>query len=312
MKLAFSLLNKIKEQLKSQPGNENSTEMPPNADADSISQEEISEQEAPIISVRELELLYSVCSHIQTAGAGQVFQQITESVLNFLGGDCCSIWEVNHGQAREPIRRGFALSSRHKTHDTLPSLDFEVSSLVLATGEPLVSTQAGKDLRIPKSEYIIPAKVLALPLLRGKEKIGAFSIWVEAAEEKPNITSIEIELLATLAQMLCLGLYNYRQFSQSEHNQRLEKELQIAREIQQGMAPQALPVIPGISLETRTVAANQVGGDYVDIIQTHDGKIGLVIGDVMGKGVPAALFMVMTRTVFRAVAKGNLLPNQVL
>ncbi|MFZ3170732.1 MAG: GAF domain-containing SpoIIE family protein phosphatase [Carboxydocellales bacterium] len=285
--------------------------MTQNVDVNSISQE-VTESKSATINVRELELLYSVCSDILISGDGQAFQQIAEVVLNHLGGDCCSIWEVNSDQAREPIRLGFARSSKYLNHEMLPSLDFEVSSIVATSGEPLVSMQISKDPRIPQSGYIVPLKVLALPLMKAKEKIGAFSIWTEVDQDRPIMTTTEIELLATIGQILSLGLDNFRQLPQNHHNQRLKKELEIARDIQQGMAPRNMPDIPGISIETRTVAANQVGGDYVDILQTQGGKIGLVIGDVMGKGVPAALFMVMTRAVFRTVAKGNLLPHQVL
>lgn len=82
----------------------------------------------------------------------------------------------------------------------------------------------------------------------------------------------------------------------------LARELQLAREIQESMLPHHLPSLPGIDLAATMIAARTIGGDFYDLISLGDDRLGLVIGDVSGKGVPAALFMALACSLLRAEA----------
>jgi len=82
----------------------------------------------------------------------------------------------------------------------------------------------------------------------------------------------------------------------------LARELDLAREIQESMLPSALPHSPGLDMGARMVPALQVGGDFYDIFQIDDDTFGIVVGDVSGKGMPAALFMALTCSLVRAEA----------
>jgi sigma-B regulation protein RsbU (phosphoserine phosphatase) len=85
---------------------------------------------------------------------------------------------------------------------------------------------------------------------------------------------------------------------------RMERELQMAREMQIGFLPRETPQVPGWEFVARWKPAYQVAGDYYDFIPLDGGHLGLVIGDVADKGMPAALFMVLTRSAVRASAVG--------
>ncbi len=85
--------------------------------------------------------------------------------------------------------------------------------------------------------------------------------------------------------------------SEREH---LLSEFALAREAQQGMLPAAAPDLPGYSLEARCVPAREVGGDLFDYLDLPGGKIGLCVADVSGKGVPAALYMTLTKGMLAA------------
>jgi sigma-B regulation protein RsbU (phosphoserine phosphatase) len=87
--------------------------------------------------------------------------------------------------------------------------------------------------------------------------------------------------------------------------ERMEKELEIARGIQQSFLPDAPPSIPGIEIAARNIPAMEVGGDFYDFIPVSEHHWGLVIADVSGKGVPAALFMALSRTLVRASTASN-------
>jgi serine phosphatase RsbU (regulator of sigma subunit)/predicted ester cyclase len=95
--------------------------------------------------------------------------------------------------------------------------------------------------------------------------------------------------------------------------ERVEQELRVARRIQQALLPQAIPQLNGWRIVQHYQPAREVGGDFYDFLLLADGNVGLVIGDVSGKGVPAAVLMANTQSVLRTVAqRGGSEPSQML
>ena len=94
--------------------------------------------------------------------------------------------------------------------------------------------------------------------------------------------------------------------------ERLERELELARELQLSILPADFPVFPGVRCAAHAHPARQVGGDFYDVIPFEDGRIGLVMADVSGKGMAAALFMALTRSLLRAEARRCPSPREVL
>jgi serine phosphatase RsbU (regulator of sigma subunit) len=94
--------------------------------------------------------------------------------------------------------------------------------------------------------------------------------------------------------------------------ERLEKELQVAFEIQTSILPQTLPDLDGFDFGALMVPARAVGGDFYDIVPLSENKVGIIIGDVADKGVPSAIFMAQTHALLYAMAKREMTPTQVL
>ena len=95
--------------------------------------------------------------------------------------------------------------------------------------------------------------------------------------------------------------------------QSLEQELRVARQIQQALLPKDLPRFPGYELSGYYQPAREVGGDFYDFLELEDGRLGVVVGDATGHGVPAALVMANTQSVLRAVAqREGFTPGQAL
>ncbi len=92
--------------------------------------------------------------------------------------------------------------------------------------------------------------------------------------------------------------------------EKLERELQLAREIQLSILPRTLPQIGGYDLGALCEPARAVGGDFYDIFLLDQDRLGVVIGDVTDKGVPAAIYMAQTRALIRAKAAADLSPVQ--
>src|ERR687894_831271 len=107
-------------------------------------------------------------------------------------------------------------------------------------------------------------------------------------------------------------LWQQRMAQERIERERFEQELLVARRIQHALLPNAVPALVGWEISPYYQPAREVGGDFYDFLPLADGRVGLVIGDVSGKGVPAAVLMASTRSVLRAVAQRALMPGQVL
>ncbi|NMC15421.1 MAG: GAF domain-containing protein [Chloroflexi bacterium] len=110
------------------------------------------------------------------------------------------------------------------------------------------------------------------------------------------------ELLNGVAQQISFAIQNERLESVKADQQRVEQEFHLARQIQETFLPEKLPEIAGYELDVRWQTARQVGGDFYDIFKLHNGSYGMVIADVSDKGIAAALYMTVTRTLIRSVA----------
>lgn len=111
----------------------------------------------------------------------------------------------------------------------------------------------------------------------------------------------DFEFLSSLANLAIISLENARLFKETIEKQKLEDELLIAREIQKGLLPSILPTIPGIDIAATNISSKQVGGDYYDIIPAPPNRYVIAIGDVSGKGTPAALLMANIQATIRAL-----------
>jgi serine phosphatase RsbU (regulator of sigma subunit) len=104
-----------------------------------------------------------------------------------------------------------------------------------------------------------------------------------------------------------------KQQQEARERQRIEQELRIARLIQQTLLPKSPPGLPGYDVAAYYQPAREVGGDFYDFFELEDGRVGLVVGDATGHGVPAALMMANTQSVLRAVAqRGGSEPGRIL
>ena len=104
-----------------------------------------------------------------------------------------------------------------------------------------------------------------------------------------------------------------KQQEEAQERERIEQELRVARLIQQTLLPKSVPGLPGYDVAAYYRPAREVGGDFYDFLKLEDGRLGLVVGDATGHGVPAALMMANTQSVLRAVAqRGGSEPGRIL
>lgn len=152
--------------------------------------------------------------------------------------------------------------------------------------------------------------LMAFPLLIKGECYGM--LLVEETDQALRFRHKRIEILASIAQETALSIQNEYLQRQMRDRERLEHEVQLARRIQQTFLPEQLPQLAGWDLAALWETAREVGGDFYDAIELPDRRLALLIADVSDKGMPAALFMALTRTLIRAVVRDTPSPAEVL
>jgi len=152
--------------------------------------------------------------------------------------------------------------------------------------------------------------LLGIPLSIKGTFYGA--LIVQETNVQPAFHNKRIELIKGVAQQITLALQNEFFTKEMVNRERIEREFQLAREIQKAFLPEDMLAIPGWDLDIRWQTARQVGGDFYDFFQIGDGSLAIVIADVSDKGMPAALYMTVTRTLIRATALSVFSPASIL
>lgn len=145
---------------------------------------------------------------------------------------------------------------------------------------------------------------LLLPMSANDRLLGFLSLGPKRSEAPYSAS--DIRLLEAVAVQTGLALENSRLTAEMAHEiahrERLARELEIAREVQERMFPQDAPATAGVDYAGRCRPAATIGGDYYDFLPLPDGRLGFAIGDVTGKGIPAALLMASLRASLRGLA----------
>lgn len=128
----------------------------------------------------------------------------------------------------------------------------------------------------------------------------------------PAVHDRRMEIIHGVAQQISLAIQNERLNAEMISRERVEREFQLAREIQRTFLPSHMLNLPKWELDVRWQPAREVGGDFYDFFRLEENRLGLVISDVSDKGMPAALYMTVTRTLIRAAAQSQKSPARVL
>ncbi len=174
---------------------------------------------------------------------------------------------------------------------------------VVDDGVAVLCSDLQNDPRFERAESIrlgSVRSVICAPLVAHGEVLGVLHLDSESLHNA--FSEHDLRLFTTIANDISIALANQRMRDRLIERQRIEHELEIASQIQQNFLPTHVPVNPKIHLCGRNVPALEVGGDYYDYFNLGDDLFAVVIGDVSGKGVPAAMLMVKAMTEFRGRA----------
>ena len=144
------------------------------------------------------------------------------------------------------------------------------------------------------------------PIQLGSHFLGTLTLGKRRAEHAVlasgalTFSAAQMNVIATLADFLAIQAANHQFHEERLHQRLVTHELEIANRIQRSLLQSSLPQVPGFSLAGFSRNAREVGGDFYDVLRVDDDTLLLIIADVMGKGIPAALFAASLRTLLRA------------
>lgn len=164
---------------------------------------------------------------------------------------------------------------------------------VMKSGEAILSMDASEDSRFDSAQSIADFSIRSLicaPLIDGDGKsFGALQI--DSTRGRGQFRDEDTDLLAGVAAQAGVVINNARLHEQALQQKEVEQDLKHATDVQMAFLPQAPPDAAGFVVESFYKAANHIGGDYYDYIHLSDGRIAIVVADVVGHGVAAAMFM---------------------
>jgi len=152
--------------------------------------------------------------------------------------------------------------------------------------------------------------VMVSPLKYAGKDLGVLAVAKRNAEG--GFSQNDFAVFRSVAEQSSFAIGNARVHRDANEKKAIEGELRNAREVQRVLLPQEDPVVTGFRVNGINIPARIISGDYYDYIELGDGKLGVVIADVSGKGVAAGLLMAMCRSLLRAVSLTNASPSMVL
>ena len=267
--------------------------------------------------------LYEVGKKLNaTLNLGEILQIATQFVLYQLGFERCValLYDPETNTFYVEAHDGYYdESGQSLLTDLRYSVDDPVLALILADRERVICPKGcdqhelvalGKALDM--AEYVAfplgvePQPSTGLLIAGNTANSAAYRTQIQADSESVVGLANLVSQVATAIRMRREIQAREERLKQQAHaRERIEQELHVARRIQQASLPEAVPALEGWEIYPSYLPAREVGGDFYDFLELEDGRLGLVVGDATGKGVPAALVMSTTCGMIRAVTQAS-------
>lgn len=253
-------------------------------------------------SPEETGILYAISSGLLEGDEPKVFSSLAELIGEELNLAGCSIWRQQPG-APGPERLGYYERQGEVILDYLPNLDYQVAHRVTESGEMLVDNNIGTSAGF-KAGILCPG-LMALPLIMDDKPGGALCLWVE---ESSKGDTVSLNMAREMAQLLAGGLRLRRNSRHGRQNEagsaeNMEKEYNLP-----GTAYRRGQVMPGMSLDIRSVEINDRSGDFYDFTTGGDNNLAVMLGTMLGKGDAVLPWRHGVRLLLKLLARRNTAP----
>jgi serine phosphatase RsbU (regulator of sigma subunit) len=235
----------------------------------------------------------------------KLFELILDLSIEAVGAARGVVMTLESGELRVQAAKGQGLRMSSRVRD-----------LVMEERRSLLVQDTALDSTFANRQSIVLSQIrsmIAVPLQTDDHVIGL--IYLDSSHASKEFSKQDLNLLTVMANMAAVRIENARLAELEEAERLRAREMEQAALIQRSMLPQQFPTFPNRSefdLHAAIVTAKEVGGDLFDFFLLSPDRLGFVVGDVSGKGVPAALFMAVARTVLRAAAHHEASPGACL
>ncbi|MDX2116991.1 MAG: GAF domain-containing SpoIIE family protein phosphatase [Planctomycetota bacterium] len=264
--------------------------------------------------IKELSALFKLSSLLTRApGMERVLAAVLDTAIDTLELDCGSIVLMpdddddperiaGNDEAELVLMAARGLSSEWLA-DPRPLSKDRVFDRLALQGEVVVSTDLAHDDRVNEPGRLnverLGAAIHAGMVFKGRP-VGVIRLYARSPRE---FELAEQQVLRSIAQQAAVAVQQARLLKIEQEEQRIQRQIQLAADVQRRMLPRGVPNIKGLDVAARYIPSFELGGDFYDFIDLN-GHFGLVVGDVVGKGVAAALLMSAVRASLRAHAEG--------
>lgn len=187
-----------------------------------------------------------------------------------------------------------AIKTRREKDETTATFSKTIVNRCIDNEEAILSEDVPSDARFQMSQSISDFRirsVMCAPLKPGDGKVFGV-IQLDTQDRGKKFTNDDLQLLVAISSQAAVAMDNARLHEESIQRERIQREMEFAKDVQRGFLPQKLPNIPRYEFFAHYKAAREVGGDFYNFVHIpHQNRLVVGVGDVAGKGVPAALLM---------------------
>ncbi len=191
------------------------------------------------------------------------------------------------------------IKTRREGEDDKTRFSRKIVHRCLETGQAILSEDASSDAQFDMSQSIADCKIRSMvvaPMMSRNTGPALGVIQLDTQDRFKKFTQDDLRLLIAVAAQAGVALENARMHESLVAQAGLRRDLELAHRVQQSFLPKTLPQLAGYEFFAHYESAQEVGGDYYDFIPLPNNRLGVMIGDVAGKGVPAALLMAKVRS----------------
>ncbi len=279
-------------------------------DTNSLSMEIINRYE-------DLNLLYELSAEmVSSSDPRKICEIVLKKVLNVIGAEKASILLFG-----PDLKRLHLMASLGFPQEAAENLSVDVNSgicgYVLKSGQPLLVEDIKNlpdEIKHRGAGYRTTS-FLSVPLLLSHLREENKVVGVINLADKPSgqmYDSGDLKLLSAISSEVALSIYNSTLIRDLKENELMQKEMEIAEEVQKNLLPRKAPEIPGIELIGQCISAKKVGGDYFDFFPDSEGKVGIVLADVSGHSISSGIMMAITRGFLQGETVHSKGPHQLL
>jgi serine phosphatase RsbU (regulator of sigma subunit)/GTP-sensing pleiotropic transcriptional regulator CodY len=259
---------------------------------------------------QQAETLREVTSIVSSSlNLDEVLERILDQLRRVVQYDSAAIHLIEGNYRRVIAGRGFSEPNQHiGLRFPASEIAHDPGAVVISTGRPAVHANISKLYNSFNSEIHHHIKSwMGVPLIVRDNVIGLISI---DHSEVDIYTEEDMDITLAFANQVAVAMENAR-LHEVEVRQ-FERELKMAHQIQETLLPREMPQVPGLDIAGKILTARQVGGDFFHFFTADIPQFGLVIGDVSGKGIPAALYMAAGITASDTLYQPNIQPGALL